>query len=124
MVSIRFPDMLSINKTNLVYDNSEATLINLKTLLNCDKRMLLGDPAFGSYAREYLFEQNDSLLRDIIVDGIYSTIVAYMPQLSLTRSNIKVTSDGDTVSAEISCINNIDATVNNYNIDLITRGEE
>lgn len=124
MVSIRFPDMLSINKTNLVYDNKEATLINLKTLLNCDKRMLLGDPAFGSYAREYLFEQNDSLLRDIIVDGIYSTIVAYMPQLSLTRSNIKVTSDGDKVSAEISCINNIDATVNNYNIDLITRGEE
>lgn len=124
MVSIRFPDMLSINKTNLVYDDKEATLINLKTLLNCDKRMLLGDPSFGSYAREYLFEQNDSLLRDIIVDGIYSTIVAYMPQLSLTRSNIKVTSDGDKVSAEISCINNIDATVNNYNIDLITRGEE
>lgn len=124
MISIKFPEMLSINKTNLIYDNSEATLVNLKTLLNCDKKTLLGDPAFGSYAKEYLFEQNDSLLRDIIVDGIYSTIIAYMPQLTLTRSNIKVTSDGHKVSANISCINNIDATVNNYNIDLITRGEE
>ena len=124
MISIKFPDMLSINGVNLIYDNSDATLSNLRTLLNCDKKMLLGDPSFGSYAREYLFEQNDSLLRDIIIDGVYSTIVAYMPQLTLTRSNIKVTSDGSKVSANISCINNIDATVNNYNIDLITRGEE
>ena len=124
MISIKFPDMLSINKVNLEYDNYQATLSNLKTLLNCGKRMLLGDPAFGSYAREYLFEQNDSLLRDIIVDGIYTTIVTYMPQLSLSRSNITVTSDGNKVSAKISCINNIDATVNNYNIDILTRGEE
>lgn len=124
MVSIKFPDMLSINKVNIIYENKDATLSNLKILLNCDKKMLLGDPAFGSYAKEYLFEQNDSLLRDIIVDGIYTTIRTYMPQLSLTRENIKVTSDGHTVSANISCINNIDATVNNYNIDLITRGEE
>ena len=97
MVSIKFPEMISINKTNLIYDNSEATLCNLKTLLNCDKKMLMGDPSFGSYAKEYLFEQNDSLLRDIIVDGIYSTIVAYMLQLTLTRSNIKVMSDGNKV---------------------------
>ena len=124
MVSIKFPDMLSLNKVNLLYDNSEATLSNLRTLLNCDKKMLLGDPAFGSYAKEYLFEQNDSLLRDIIIDGIYTTIVTYMPQLTLSRSNINVKSDGYKVSANISCINNIDATVNNYNIDLITRGEE
>ena len=124
MISIKFPEMLSINKVNLIYDNSESTLNNLRILLNCDKRMMLGDPAFGSYAKEYLFEQNDSLLRDIIIDGIYTTITTYMPQLTLSRSNINVKSDGYRVSAEISCINNIDATVNNYNIDLITRGEE
>jgi len=124
MISIKFPDMLSINKTNLIYDNSESTLNNLRVLLHCDRRMMLGDPAFGSYAREYLFEQNDAMLREIIVDGIYTTIRRYMPQLSLTRSNITVTSDGYRVSANISCINNIDATVNNYNIDLITQGEE
>lgn len=124
MVSIKFPNMLSVNKVNLLYDNNESTLNNLKVLLNCDRNILLGDPAFGSYAREYLFEQNDSMLRDIIIDGVYTTIRRYMPQLSLTRSNIDVTSDGYKVSANISCINNIDATVNNYNIDLITQGEE
>lgn len=124
MISIKFPDMLSLNKVNLIYDNSEATLSNLRTLLHCDRNIMFGDPAFGSYAREYLFEQNDAMLREIIVDGIYTTIRRYMPQLSLTRSNITVTSDGHKVSANISCINNIDATVNNYNIDLITQGEE
>ena len=124
MISIKFPDMLSLNKVNLIYDNSEATLSNLRTLLHCDRKTMIGDPAFGSYAREYLFEQNDSMLRDIIIDGVYTTIRRYMPQLSLTRSDIKVTSDGYKVSANISCINNIDATVNNYNIDLITEGEQ
>ena len=124
MISIKFPDMLSISSVNLIYNNKEATLSNLRILLNCDKGMLLGDPAFGSYAREYLFQQNDSLLKDIIIDGVYTTIRTYMPQLTISRSNIDVTSDGDTVSANISCINNIDATINNYIIDLITRGEE
>lgn len=124
MISIKFPDMLSVNKVNLLYTNSDSTLNNLRVLLNCDRKTLLGDPAFGSYAREYLFEQNDAMLREIIVDGVYTTIRRYMPQLSLSRSNITVTSDGYKVSANISCINNIDATVNNYNIDLLTQGEE
>lgn len=47
MYSIKFPDMLSSAKTNLVADKA-ASLSNLKLLLKSKRGELFGDPYFGT----------------------------------------------------------------------------
>ena len=71
-----------------------ATFSNLKLILSSTKNSLLGDPDFGSLLRNKLFEQNTPLLQDLIIDDIYTTILTFMPQLALKRSDITVSSNG------------------------------
>ena len=80
----------------------EAAISNLKLVLSSDKRTLLGDPFFGTELKKYLFEQNDSLIPDIIVDQIYSAIVTYVPQIILERKNIVIKQDKTKVYAEVT----------------------
>lgn len=117
MYSIAFPNMLSSAKVNLVKDR-EATKSNLRLLLLSPKYSLLGDPYFGNLLLTYLYEQNNTVLRDIIIDEIYMCITTFMPQLSLTRKDIKITSDKTDIYAQINCINLIDKQPDLYVINL------
>ena len=111
--------MFSSAKTNLVEDH-DASASNLKLLLGADKTALFGDPQFGTNLKQFFYEPNNNILRDLLIDEIYSSIISYMPQLQLSRDNIYVTSDGTTVYAEIHCINKLDWQIENYNIALTT----
>ena len=59
-------------KVNLVEDH-EATFTNLKLALLSSKNSLFGDPDFGSLLRRKFFEQDSPLLKDLIIDDIYTT---------------------------------------------------
>lgn len=117
MYSIAFPDMFTTTKTNLVEDH-EASASNLKLLIGADKTALFGDPQFGTALKKFFYEQNNEILRDLLIDELYSAIIAYMPQLQLSRKNIQVKSDGINVYAEISCVNKLDWQIENYEIAL------
>ena len=123
MYSIAFPDMFSSAKTNLVEDH-QASSSNLKLLLGADKTALFGDPQFGTALKKFFYEQNNMILKDLLIDEIYSSIIDYMPQLKLSRDNIIVTSDSQHIYAEIHCINRIDWQIENYNIVLTTDENE
>lgn len=71
--SLSFPDMFTTGSTKIKYD-SEATKQNLKLLLLSTKQSLLGDPNYGTNIKKLIFEQNDSILRDIVIDDIYTNI--------------------------------------------------
>ena len=121
MYSIAFPDMLAKDGTRtLLVENHDATLSNLRLVLSTTKNSLLGDPDFGSLLRSKLFEQNTPILQDLVIDDIYTTILTFMPQLSLKRSDITVTSDGVDLYATIKCTNLIDYELDTYTINLTT----
>ena len=122
MYSIKFPDMLSNTVTNIVSDH-EATASNLKLLLLSDKYSLLGDPYFGTNIKKLIFEQNNTVLRDLVIDDIYTAIITFMPQLIISRKDITVTSDRAHVYVNIKATNLIDYTTDMYNINL-TSSEE
>lgn len=122
MFSIAFPDMVSNTTTKLVNDH-EATLSNLKLLLLSDKYSLLGDPYFGTNIKRLTFEQNNQVLRDLVIDDIYTAIATFMPQIMIDRKNITVTSDLTNVYVNIKATNLLDFTVDTYNINL-TQFEE
>lgn len=122
MYSISFPDMISNTNTKLVKDH-DATASNLLLLLQSDKYSLLGDPYFGTNIKKLLFDQNNQVLKDVVIDDIYTAIATFMPQILIDRKNITVTSDLTNVYVNIKAINLLDYSLNTYNINL-TQFEE
>lgn len=119
MYSIAHPDMFSSARTNIVKDKS-ATYSNLKLVLLSAKKSLLGDPYFGSNLKKFIYEQNNIILRDIIIDDIYTTILEFMPQIFIERKDITLRIVNSAVEVSISCINKLDNEVNMFNISLAT----
>lgn len=119
MYSIAFPDMFSTSSTQLVKDR-EATASNMKLLLASWKKSLIGDPYFGTNLKKFLFEQNNIVLQDLIIDEIYVSLQIFMPQVYLTRKDISITHKDSELYASINCINKLDNEVNLYQIKLTT----
>lgn len=122
MYSISWPDMVSNVNTNLFQDR-DATISNLKLVLLSDKYSLFGDPYFGTNLKKLTYDQNNQVIRDLVVDDIYSAILTFMPQLIVNRRDIKVTSDKQNVYVEIKVLNMLDFNTDLYNINL-TGSEE
>lgn len=122
MNSLGFPKMFS-NSTTLVLPDKKATQSNLRLLLLSDRGSLFGDPYFGSNLKKLLFDQNNKILIDIIIDDIYSTILTFMPQLVVERKNITIVSSKAKININIKATNLIDYTTDMYIISL-TGSEE
>lgn len=118
MNAIRFPNMLNSNKAALVKDK-KATEQNLKYLLLSSKQTLLGDPYFGSNLQKLLFESNNIILRDLVIDEIYTTINTFMPQIRVSRNDIKVSSDRNKITVTIRAQNLLDFSFDEYNINML-----
>ena len=119
MNAVRFPDMIISNKTAIVNDK-DATMQNLETLLLSNKYTLLGDPYFGSNIERLLYESNNIILQDIIIDDIFTAINNYMPQIRVLRNNITVASNGNNVTVNIRAQNMLDYSFDEYSIRLLT----
>lgn len=81
--------MLNNTTSNIVADK-EAIRLNMLCLLSSEKRTLFGDPYFGCELKKYMFEQATSVIADLIIDEVYSSITTFMPQVNVRRKDIKV----------------------------------
>ena len=118
MNSIAFPIMLNNSSTNIVKDH-DATASNLKLLLLSDKTSLFGDPYFGVNLQKLFFERNNAVLRDLVIDDVFTATTLFMPQLRVERKNISVTSDGSDVYVNIKAQNMLDYSFVNYSINML-----
>lgn len=107
------------NTTTKIAEDHEATLQNLKLLLLSDRNGLFGDPYFGTILKRLMFEQNNVILQDIVIDAIYTTILQYMPQIKVDRKNITVTQDRSYIYINIKATNMLDFQTDMYNINLM-----
>lgn len=119
--SIGFPEMLGGNVTKLNADK-KAVETNLILLLASEKSSLFGDPYFGTSLRQALFEQPNSVVVDLLIDEIYTTIITYIPQIFLTRKDIVIKSIKTDLFAEIRYTFIPDNTSNLYVINLTGDG--
>lgn len=119
MYSFGFPKMLNSNTSNLIIDK-EAIRSNLYLLLRSERLTLFGDPYFGIRLKHVLFEQSTSIIPDLVIDEIYTTILTFMPQVFLTRKDITLTTDGVDVFANIKLTYVLDNTSDLYTINLTT----
>ena len=118
MNAVSFPDMVSNNSTNIITDE-DATLQNLKYLILSSKNTLFGDPYFGTNLKKLIFDRNNTILRDIVIDDIFTAITMFMPQIKVERRNISVESEGSRLYINIRAQNRLDYTFTDYSINMI-----
>ena len=122
MNSIRFPKMFTTSSTLVVKDH-EATAQDMVLLFYSEKGDLFGDPFFGIRLKKFTFNQNNQVLEQMLIDEIYSQILVFMPQLTVTRSNIKIKRELGRINITVKAINNIDFTTEMYNAVLLQENE-
>lgn len=122
MNSISFPEMFKSSST-LVVKDKDASLQDMELLLASEKGELFGDPFFGIRIKKYTFNQNNYILRDILVDEIYTQLMVFCPQLTINRNDIAITQKGNKLIATIKGINKLDFTPDMYQLELF-QGEE
>lgn len=123
MKSIAFPKMFNSNSTNITKD-FEATKQNTLLLLRSEKGDLFGDPYFGIRLKRYLFEQNNFILKDIIIDEIYTQLALFMPQLIVERKDIKITQERAKLYCRFKAINQANFQTDTYNLVLYDEDEQ
>ena len=118
MKSIAFPKMFNIGST-LIKKDEEASKECLYLLLSSEKGSLVEDPFFGIRLKKYTFNQNSFILRDIIIDEIYTQIKLFCPQITVERNDISINQDTKgRLTAKIKATNKIDYTTNLYDLVL------
>ena len=127
MRSIHFPHMFNTNSTR-VWKSSEhlnATKQNTKLVLYSERGELIGDPYFGLMLRHFMFDQNNYILRDQIIDMIYTQLAIFIPQVHVERKDITVFLDREKAKlyCEFSGVNQIDYQLNTYQLVLFDSNE-
>ena len=118
MNSIAFPSIFN-NTTVKIVEGREATLQNLKLLLLSDRGALFGDPYYGTVIKQLMFEPNNYILRDIVIDAIYTAILQFIPQILINRKDISIVQQGSTIYVTIKATNMLDYQTDMYNINLL-----
>ena len=122
MRSIQFPRMFNTNSTNVIKstDYLASTKQNMKLLLATERGELFGDPYFGLMIKHYLFDQNNYILRDAIIDMIYTQVAIFIPQVHINRKDIEIIQDKEKAKlyCRISGTNQIDYQLNTFYLEL------
>lgn len=120
MRSYKFPKMFNTNSSRiwLPEEYNKATRQNALLLLQSERGELICDPYFGILLKHYLFNQNNYILKDILIDTLYTQIAIFLPQIKVSRNNINIVADKakGKLHCTFSGINQIDYTHNTFNL--------
>ena len=124
MRSISFPNMFKTTSTIVKTDSHDATYQNILLVLGAEKGDFVFDPYFGIRLRRYLFDQNNYILRDVIIDEIYTQLLIFMPQLLINREDITINIERSKMVCNIKVTNRVNFVVDSYNVVLLSGNEE
>lgn len=102
---------------------NNATKQNLKLLVLSEAGDFFGDPEFGLRLKRYMHNQNDYVLRDLLVDELYEKLSIFMPQLIVNRKEIKIVQERNSLHASFRATNRWDFTTDMYNLNLLEEKE-
>lgn len=124
MKSIKFPKMFNTNSTNIwkADEYLASTTQNVKLVLKSTRGELIGDPYFGLMLKQFMFDQNNYILKDQIIDMIYTQLALFIPQVKVERDDIEIVQDKQKgkLYCTFSGINQIDYQLNTFNLLLFS----
>jgi hypothetical protein len=120
MRSFKFPNMFKSNSSQIwrADEYGKATRQNALLLLNSERGEFEYDPYFGILLKHYMFNQNSYILKDMLIDTIYTQIAIFLPQIKITRNSIDIISDPlkGRLYCKFSGTSQIDYTHNTFNL--------
>ena len=120
MRSYKFPKMFKSSSSQICLPDEygKATKQNVLLLLQSERGELECDPYFGILLKHYLFNQNSYILKDILLDTIYTQIAIFLPQVKVSRNSIDIIADPlkGRLYCSFSGVNQIDYTHNTFNL--------
>jgi hypothetical protein len=120
MRSFKFPKMFNSNTSQIwrADEYNKATRQNVLLLLQSERGELECDPYFGILLKHYMFNQNSYILKDMLIDTLYTQIAIFLPQIRVTRNAIEIISDDKRgrLYCRFSGVNQIDYTHNTFNL--------
>ena len=120
MRSFKFPKMFKSNTSQIwrADEYSKATKQNALLLIQSERGELECDPYFGILLKHYMFNQNSYILKDMLIDTLYTQIAIFLPQIRVTRNSIDIVSDKTKgrLYCKFSGVNQIDYTHNTFNL--------
>ena len=120
MRSFKFPKMFKSNSSRIWREDeyNKATRQNVLILLQSERGELECDPYFGVLLKHYMFNQNSYILKDMLIDTIYTQIAIFLPQVKISRNDIDIITDAKRgrLYCSFSGINQIDYTHNTFNL--------
>lgn len=127
MRTMKFPKMFNTNSTNVWKSNEYlyATRQSALLLLQSERGELFGDPYFGIVLRRYMFDQNSYILKDVIIDVIYTQFALFLPQIKIKRSDIDIIQNKEKgrLYCKFSGISQINYTHNTFNLVLFDEAD-
>ena len=127
MRSIEFPKMFNSNSTNVTRakDYHQATVQNTLLVLQTERNELLGDPYFGLMVKHYMFDQNNYILKDALIDMIYTQLAIFIPQVRVQRKDIDIVQDKErgVLYCNFKGTNQIDYQLDTYSLVLFNDSE-
>jgi hypothetical protein len=128
MRSFKFPKMFNTNTSNIWLESEygKATRQNVLLLLQSERGELECDPYFGLLLKHYLFNQNNYILKDILIDTIYTQIAIFLPQIKISRNDIDIITDHlrGRLYCSFSGVSQIDYTHQTYNLLIFQNSTE
>ena len=75
--------------------------------------------------KHYMFSQNNYILKDMLIDTIYTQLALFLPQVKIQRNSIEIIQDKERGRAycRFSGTNQIDYTNNTFNLLLFEESE-
>jgi hypothetical protein len=120
MRSFKFPKMFDTNSSRIwkADEYGKATKQNVFLLLQSERGELVCDPYFGILLKHYMFNQNSYILKDMLIDTIYTQIAIFLPQVKISRNSIDIVHDPlkGRLYCSFSGTSQIDYTHNTYNL--------
>jgi hypothetical protein len=120
MRSYKFPKMFDSNSSRIwrADEYSKATKQNVLLLLHSERGEFECDPYFGILLKHYMFNQNSYILKDMLIDTIYTQIAIFLPQVKISRNSIDIVSDRQRgrLYCSFSGTSLIDYTHNTFNL--------
>lgn len=127
MRTLKFPKMFNTNSANVWKTNEYlcSTRQSALLLLQSERGELFGDPYFGIILRRFMFDQNSYVLKDVIIDMIYTQFALFLPQMKIKRSDIDIIQNREKgkLYCKFSGINQIDYTHNTFNLVLFDEAD-
>lgn len=128
MRSYKFPKMFNSNSSQIWREDEygKATKQNAILLLQSERGEFECDPYFGILLKHYMFNQNSYILKDMLIDTIYTQIAIFLPQIRINRNSIDIISDiqRGKLYCQFSGISQIDYTHNTFNLLLFDESRQ